>query len=285
VVLRLADRTDAALAGIATTALPVDPPPGRGVLPDGTQVQLALWAGGSLTTCPIPGEAPPVRVDPLPTVVMLDDLEHGVDPGCVAVGLGGDELATVRLTPSTHGRRWLVAGASGGGVSTTLLLLGRQLLAQARPVAVVSPRPGPLDALRQDGRLLAWCDSHSPIALEEARRRRPGLAVLVDRVDELVDTPIEATIRDIGRTLDQHDGLLAVGANSATLSSQYRGLGIEIARDRSGVLLAPRAPSDADPFGLRLRLEPHAPPGRGYVVRRGIPVPVQVAFPGIPDIG
>lgn len=283
VVLRLADRTDAALAGVATTALPVDPPPGRGVLPDGTQVQLALWAGGSLVTTPIPGEDPPARVDPLPDTVTLDDLGPAADPSSVTVGLGGEELATVRLSPATDGRRWLVAGASGSGVSTTLLLFARQLVAQAHPVAVVAPRAGPLDALRQDG-LVAWCDGDSRDVLEAARRRHPGLAVLVDRVDELLDAPIAALVRDFGRTLDQHGALLVVGANSSTLSTQYRGLGIEIARDRAGVLLGPRAPSDADPFGLRLRAEPHAPPGRGYLVRRGTPVPVQVALPGIADV-
>jgi S-DNA-T family DNA segregation ATPase FtsK/SpoIIIE len=283
VLLRLADRTDAALAGISPTAMPIDPPPGRGVLADGTQVQLALCPGGPFLTVPIPGEALPARVDPLPVRVTLDDLDLPRDTSMVALGVGGDELATVGLRPASDGRRWLAAGASGSGVSTTLLLLARQLMAQHYPVAVISQRAGPLDSLRGDGRLRAWCDTDSRTILDQARRRCPGLAVLVDRIDELVDSPIEAALRDFARTVDHHGGLLAVGANSSILATQYRGLGTDVARERSGVLLGPRAPSDADPFGLRLRPDPHAPPGRGYLVRHGVPVPVQVAFPGVPD--
>ena len=285
VLLRLADRTDAALAGISPAAAPIDAPPGRGVLADGAHVQLALWLGGPVVSTAIPGEALPPRVDPLPLRVSLTDLVLDLGPGAIAVGVGGDELASVGLHPSIDGRRWLVAGASGSGVSTTLLLLGRQLIAQQRPVAVVSRRAGPLDVLRQDGRLRAWCDSDSRASLDETRRRCPGLAVLVDHADELVDSAIEAALRDFGRSVDHQGGLLAVGANSSTLAAQYRGLGTYVARERSGVLLGARAPVDADPFGLRLRIEPHAPPGRGYLVRRGVSAPVQVAFPGVPTAG
>jgi DNA segregation ATPase FtsK/SpoIIIE, S-DNA-T family len=281
-VLRLADRSDAALAGLATSALPADPPPGRGVLVDGSEVQL------SLPTRELPRQhardgVVPFRVEALPTHVRAERLAAAMQDGdAVALGLGGDELAVQALVPGRDGRRWLVAGPAGSGVTTTLAVAGAQLLRQGRPVAVVASRPGALDALRADRRLAQWCDPARPEELVRLRGQRPDLVVVVDDADQLLDTPLEPVLREVARLVDRDRGLVLCGASSTSLATQYRGIALEVARDRTGVLLGPGTIGDADLFGLRLRPDRGAPAGRGHLVVRGRAVPMQVALPDPP---
>jgi S-DNA-T family DNA segregation ATPase FtsK/SpoIIIE len=279
VVLRLADRADAALAGLAPSSLPADPPPGRGVLADGAEVQLAL------PTSQPPREqdgdgAHPLRVEALPTLVRAEPLtSRTLDPEAVVLGVGGDELAVQALTPRRDGRRWLVAGPAGSGVTTALALVTAQLLDRGRPVAVVSTRPGALDALRAHPRLALWCDQARPEELVELRERRPQLVVVADDADQLLDSPVEPVLRQVARLADRDGGLVVCGASSTGLATQYRGVALDVARDRTGVLLGPGAIGDADLFGLRRRADRSAPPGRGHLVVRGRAVPMQVALP------
>jgi S-DNA-T family DNA segregation ATPase FtsK/SpoIIIE len=104
--------------------------------------------------------------------------------------------------------------------------------------------------------------------------------VIVDNADQLAGAPIDGPLREIARLVDRDGGLIACGANSTALAAQYHGLAVEVARHRTGVLFGPRATLDSDLFGLRLRAEPQAPPGRGYLIRRGQAVPFQAAFAG-----
>ena len=279
VVLRLADRADAALAGLPSAALPIAPPPGRGVLTDGTEVQLA--AGDAPVPCMAGsgGGSPPVRLEPLPTQVLLDDLPPAGTGDQVNLGLGGDALEPVALSETADGRRWLIAGPPGCGVSTALRVVVSWALARRRPVAIVSDSAGPLDQVRDHPGVVAWCDRSSTAALDEARTRFPQLVVVVDDADGLVDTPIDAPLRDLVRTLDRTGGLLVVGANSTVLASQYRGVAVEVARHRTGLLLRPGSALDAELLGVRVRPDPRAPVGRGQLVRRGVATPVQVVLP------
>ncbi|QGN56758.1 FtsK/SpoIIIE domain-containing protein [Nostocoides sp. HKS02] len=278
-LLRLADRTDAALAGLPTAALPVRPSPGRGVLPDGTEVPLA--AGNAPPPCVAGsgGGSLPVRLEPLPTQLCLDDLPRAARGDEVTLGLGGDALEPVALSEAADGRRWLVAGPPGSGVSTGLLVITSWALALKRPVAVVSDCAGPLEQVRDHPGVVAWCDRTSAAALDGARARFPRLVVVVDDADGLVDSPIDALLRDLARTLDRTGGLVVVGANSTVLASQYRGVAVEVARHRTGLLLRPGSALDAELLGVRVRRDPRAPVGRGHLVRRGVATPVQVAIP------
>ncbi|HEY3534679.1 MAG TPA: FtsK/SpoIIIE domain-containing protein [Pedococcus sp.] len=286
VLLRLADRADAALAGLATTsALPADPPPGRGVLADGAEIQLSLPTGEAPRKASREG-AGPLRVEALPTHVSAVRLASStLDGDEVALGLGGDELTVQALTPGRDGRRWLVAGPAGSGVTTTLAVAAVQLLRQGRPLAVVASRPGALDALRGDPHLAQWCDPVRPQELVQLREQRPDLVVVADDVDQLLDTPVEPVLREVARLADRDGGLLLCGASSTSLATQYRGIALEVARDRTGVLLGPGTIGDADLFGLRLRPDRTAPPGRGHLVVRGRAVPMQVALPDPPSRG
>ena len=279
VLLRLADNTDAALVGLRASSLPTTVAAGRGVLADGTEVQLAT-AGGLR---PKPLEAPagglPFRVEALPTLVHSSDLPPSSND-LLVVGIGGDDAAPVGLSESADGRRWLVTGPSASGVSNALALIAQHLVAQGRAVAVVCDRPGPLDSLRGDPRVVAWCSATDAGALALAKQAHRDLAVVVDGADELTDTPVDVVLREAARLVDRDAGLVVVGANSAALATQYRGVAVDVARHRVGLLLRPASITDADLFGLRLRADRTAPVGRGHLVRRGGVVPVQTAWVG-----
>jgi S-DNA-T family DNA segregation ATPase FtsK/SpoIIIE len=281
VLLRLADRTDAVLAGLPGNAMPTHQPPGRGVLLDGTEVQVALPPPAREAGRPPAsvGAARPWRVDALPVRVDAEGLSRPAEHhGTVLLGLGGDELAPLGLSPDRDGRRWVVSGSTGAGVSTTLVAVAAELLGRHRRLAVVATRPGPWCSLRDDQRVL-WCaDPTQPGELLALRRSVPDLAVLVDDADELLDTPIESALTQLAARVDRDGGLVMVGANAGALSVQYRGLAVELARHRTGVLLGPATTGESDVFGVRVPVDRGAPPGRGYLVRGGVATALQVAI-------
>ena len=279
VLLRLADPADLLLAGLPARSVPGSQPPGRGVLVDGTEVQLVLAAPRRTPRTLTSGSSHrPWRVDALPDRVDAASLSRpfGHDD-LVPLGLGGDELAALGLSPDRDGRRWIVAGTNGTGVSTTLVTIATELLRQGRQVAVVATRPGPWGAVRRDSRLL-WCDDPTqPHELVALRREVPGLAVLVDNADELLDSPVEAALKQMASLVDRDGGLLVAGADASALAAQYRGLTVELARHRTGVLLGPGSSAEADLFGVRVPIDRAAIPGRGYLVRGGVATALQVA--------
>jgi S-DNA-T family DNA segregation ATPase FtsK/SpoIIIE len=294
VFLRLADRTDLLLAGLPAKPVPTSQPPGRGVLLDGTEVQLALpaslagctdgttgWPDGSVGPAASARSASrPWRVDALPHRVDAASLSRPAHDDWVPLGLGGDELTPLGLSPDRDGRRWIVAGSNGTGVSTTLVTIATELLARRHRVAVVATRAGPWGALRHDP-LVLWCDDPAqPGELVALRRAEPGLAVLVDDADELLDSPVETALKQLAALVDRDDGLVVAGADATALSAQYRGLAVELARHRTGVLLGPASAAEADMFGVRVPVDRAAPCGRGYLVRGGVATPLQVATTG-----
>lgn len=272
VLLRLTDPSIAVLAGMSTRDLPSHQPPGRGVLADGTEVQLAL-------PTPLRGDAAaplshvPLRVDPLPGAV--DEHQVQLADGALALGLGGDDCRPQGLDPARDGRRWLVCGPHGSGVSTALGLLARQLVRGGWEVVLVGGEPSlpavhVLDATRTD----------ELIAL---RTKVPRLAVLVDDTDRLADTAMEVVLREIGSRVERDRGLLVLGCEPQAVLTRLRGLPAEIAQHRTGVVLGTTSPSGVDLLGLRVEMVSSAPPGRGHVLRRGVAVPLQLALPASDD--
>jgi S-DNA-T family DNA segregation ATPase FtsK/SpoIIIE len=215
---------------------------------------------------------------------MARDLPKPVTGGGLLVGVGGDTVEPLALHEGHDGRRWLVTGARGSGVSSALLLIAQGLVAAGRPVTVLAPRPGPLDALRYAGPLVSWRDAHA-LTAGDLPSDCAGRAVVADSADELLDTRAHDLLRDVSREVERQGALLVVGANATTLMTQFRGVATEVARERTGILLGPRSALEGDLFGLRLRADPPAPPGRGFLIRRGRAVPVQVADPGTPSEG
>jgi S-DNA-T family DNA segregation ATPase FtsK/SpoIIIE len=299
VLLRMNDPTDLLLAGIPPRSVPARQPPGRGLLHDGTEVQVVMPP--PLTGDPTPlapttsaAEGPalrrPWRVDALPDRVALQSLPSlpshsepapwppGTDQDdLVWVGIGGDELAPRGLSASRDGRRWAVLGGSGSGVSTALATVATALLAQGRPLCVVASPSPPWETVRRDSHVL-FCDDPGRVdELVALRRGSPDLAVVVDDADQLLDTPLDDTLREVAALVDRDRGLVVVGARSDAVAVQYRGLAVAVTRHRTGILLGPTSATLGDLLGARVPVDRLAPPGRGYLVRAGVAVPIQVA--------
>ncbi|MDU0312621.1 FtsK/SpoIIIE domain-containing protein [Phycicoccus sp. M110.8] len=297
VLLRQADPADALLVGLSPKVLPRHQPPGRGVLPDGTEVQLAVpnpWqpAEGEPGATP----RPPIRIAPLPVqvaaaeVTVEDGRVAGAAPtgdACeqpagsarrlLALGLGGDEGAVVGLDPDRHGRRWLVCGAPRSGVTTALQLVTQRAAAQRRRVAVVG---SVLASRAPEGVVVV--DPLDPRPLVDLRRAVRDLVVVVDEAHTLVDTPVDPVLREISALVERDHGLLVCGADAGALAAQYRGPAVEVARHRTGLLLGRCGPVESDLLGVRPVAGGPCPPGRGVLVIRGTAVPIQLADPGTP---
>jgi S-DNA-T family DNA segregation ATPase FtsK/SpoIIIE len=230
------------------------------------------------------GSRLPLHVPALPSEVVLDDaLASGASPGSVLLGVGGDTLEPVGLAPATDGCRWLVAGPARSGTSTALRTIAESLLGTGAGLAVVSARPGPLDDLRARPGVTCWAGPADAEALIAARQHDPGLSVLVDDADTLLDTPVEPVLREIGRLAERDGGLLVCAAKAATLATQYRGVAVEVARQQTGLLLCPQGPAEGDLLGVQVPRWRERVAGRGLLVRRGSAIELQVARAGRPD--
>jgi DNA segregation ATPase FtsK/SpoIIIE, S-DNA-T family len=100
-----------------------------------------------------------------------------------------------------------------------------------------------------------------------------------DYADELLDTPAESVVTQLASLADRDGGLVVAGASVAALSVQYRGLVVDLARHRTGILLGPTSRAEAEVFGLRVPVDHRAVAGRGYLVRGGVGTALQVALP------
>jgi S-DNA-T family DNA segregation ATPase FtsK/SpoIIIE len=182
--------------------------------------------------------------------------------------------------PLAVGQRVLVAGPSRSGRSSALVTVGEALLARGRRVLAVCPRRSPLSAWAQS-RGCTQLTQHDAAELIEARRHDPDLCLLVDDAEALEASPVEPALVEAARIIEGTAGLIAVGAELARANAAFRGLVPEIVRDGCGLVLQPTSPADGDLLGVRLELPVERRPGRGYLVREGTPVPVQV---GLPDV-
>ncbi len=112
------------------------------------------------------------------------------------------------------------------------------------------------EALRPDPRIL-WCDDPGRVdELAALRRQVPDLAVLVNDGDQLLDTPLDAALREVAALVDRDGGLVVVGAKADAVSLQYRQLAVTVARHRTGILLGPPNPTAADLLGARVPVDP-----------------------------
>jgi len=279
-LLRLADPVDAALAGVRRDAMPVDPPPGRAVrAQDGAELQLALASVEAAEGRPHrPSRS--IRVRPLPGTVLLDELAGAA----WTIGVGGDDATDLTLDPGRVGRLLLVCGAPGSGRSSALATFGRAALAAGRWVAVVDPRHGALAAGLAHagtlvGRPVAVATAHEVDDLVVARRAHPDLVVLVDDADGLVDSPVDPVLREIAHLAERDGGVLAAATTPDAVLTQVRGVVIEVARRRRGLLLAPTGRGDGAAFGVAVPRGMPSRPGRGLLVAGGAPTRIQVALP------
>lgn len=264
-VLRCADPTDLLLAGASSATPPSHQPPGRGLhLPAGDEVQLA-WPGDSeqarrrLVRQRRPS-SPPLRLQPLPRRLRLQDLPPAKGQAAVVIGAGADDARVLELDVAGL---VAVVGPPGSGRSSTLRLISQQLLRRGVDVVGLTP-PAGTSAVhdtspgRHDGA------PHSP-------RRRPGAVVLVDDADLLPSSVVDEALAS--------GAPVVLATTTASLAGAWTGWAATLRRSRTGVLLGASSAHDGEPFGIRAEPPDHRVPGRGQLVVRGVAVDVQVALP------
>jgi len=285
-VLRMADRTDFALAGLHSRAVPRDMPNGRGFrLPGGDLLQVASLsehgqgvaenqALRDLARRAATGTGRPFRVDPLPvSISMAEALDlPGHGPGLL-VGVGGDELSQIRVeTPGL-----LVIGPPGSGRSTALTVQAASLARAGMPLVLVTPRRSPLaDCL--DPVLLHLTNSDAA-ATDRLTAALTGAAaaIVVDDAELLTDTPLGNELAACYRRIrDSGHRLLAAAAADGSFG--LRGLISELAKTKCGLILEPASTTDGSVLGARLPASVFAPGVtlRGALVHHGRITAVQV---------
>jgi S-DNA-T family DNA segregation ATPase FtsK/SpoIIIE len=292
-LLRLSDRTDYGLAGIAARDLPATLPPGRAIrAADRALVQFAhigeradvesvraavagaAWPGQ-------PSDAAAIRIRSLPARVALRDLP--VAAGRLALGVAGDRVDPVALDPFAGAGRLLVAGPPRSGRTTVLRLLARQAHAAGISMLVAATTRSPLlDDARRLGVPMLTPSAADVGALPEVRT-----LLLVDDSEAFRDCPAGERLTSWARDIEAPLAVVVAG-RADDLATSYRGVAAEVRRSQCGILLRP-GPVDGELFGVRLPRRPASgPPGRGVALgdptwgplfETGQPVPIQVAAP------
>jgi S-DNA-T family DNA segregation ATPase FtsK/SpoIIIE len=307
--LRLTDHSDFGMMGINPRTVPQDLPAGRAYRAGiGVQTQIALLSPdpsgpaqaaalaaiadhAASRDAALPRARRPFRVDVLPGRIDFDaawrlrEPDHGALWGMVAVG--GDDLTALGPDLAAGTPAFVIAGPPQSGRSTALLSLARSFLAQGTGLILVSPRPSPLRALREDDQVVAVFDA-AELATEPflaAVARLAGLGVvLIDDAELLRDCEAAGELTALARR-ELHSGTgqplgLVLAGDADRVCSGFSGWQIEVKKARRGLLLSPQNITDADLIGVRLpraHIGQPIQPGRGILhLGGGNPLVVQV---------
>jgi S-DNA-T family DNA segregation ATPase FtsK/SpoIIIE len=309
-VLRQAERDDVAVFGLNPRDVPANLPPGRGVwVATGEIVQVALLDGDASGAAQaavvrrvadtsrrrwdgLSADRLPRRVDPLPEQISVRELEllrTAAPPTGAAAALvaaGGDSLGPIEIDLADEGP-FVIAGPARSGRSTALLTIVRSLGARhdALPIVVVAPRPSPLRDLDGEPGIVAVLRRGPDLGaeLEDLVAEHGGrLTLVIDDAELIGDGPEGAVLERIVRDArDTGTVVVAAATTDELLLNRYRGWLATARRSRTGLLLAPGAPTDGEVFDIRLpRGQARVwPAGRALLVRRGDNSPVQVPLP------
>ncbi|MCU1623363.1 MAG: putative cell division-related protein, partial [Frankiales bacterium] len=280
-VLRLAERSDYALAGLSPRELPEVVTDGRGFRAgSGRELQVAQLTGelsglaqsaalASLAAGLTAAAHPPFRIDPLPGRITWHEASalSGDRP---AIAVGGDELALLGVD-LTGG--FTVAGPRRSGRSTALLGLAAGLIAVGQRVCTLAPRPSPLRDLPGAHQVQ---DAHGLVELLAATAG--PVTVVVDDAELLVDSPLADVLAQVLRDGRDTGHALVVGGALDELAATFRGFTADVRRSRCGLLLGLTNHVDAELLGIRLARSAVRPAavGRGLLVRSGQHCTVQV---------
>lgn len=273
-VLRLADRSDAALAGLDPRALPEAVPDGRGVVaPRGTETQIALLTedrsgraqadalarladDAATRDAGVPPVHRPFRLERLDAPLSFDEAwrrRSGDGAGLRAlVGVGGDDLEVVGPDLAVAPGTFLVGGPPRSGRSTVLSVMVRSLLLQDREVVVVTPRASPLRRLDPDERLHVVEGVPDVARLDPWFRGTTPRVLVVDDAELVKDPSVTAWLSDLARSGADRGHALVVGGTTADLGAGFGGWLADVRRNRAGALLSPQSWTDGDLVGVRL---------------------------------
>ncbi len=302
ICLRMTDDSDLLMAGLSRQQIPEHMPGGRGLrLADGAEVQLALLTQehtGSAQAAALRRTAErararddgiaacrvPFRLGALPRSIALTEITAS-DPGAgsagITLGVGGDDLdpAAVDAYPDA-GLTFLVAGPPGSGRSTALCTLTVGLVGSGRPVLVVADDRSATRQVAGAGGVLDVVGPEEHDRLAARLADHPHATVVVDDCERLLDSRTEDLLLPRVRAgrAGGPGGVVAAGSTHELLG-MFRGLGPELAKARSGLLLTPAAAADGELVGIRAPRCDTPVPGRGVLVQRGRSVEIQVARP------
>ena len=274
-LLRPADATDLAIAGLPHDAGPGHWPAGRLLRSvDGVQLQVIPRTPND-RPAGSPSE-PPWRIRRLPARIELRGLP--VATGALVLGrTADDDLLTVGQPGR---RRLLVVGSAGSGRTSALAAIAGQAGRQGRRVCVLGDAHSRLaERLQKTGVCvdrLGW-DAHGDLV--RLRRERPDLVVLGDDVDRAPEGAAARAVAEMADLAERDGGLVAVSGDAAALAMRTRGIGAAVGRGRVGIVLGAPTALDADLVGARLPRVRDVVPGRGWLVADRRAVPVQVAAP------
>jgi DNA segregation ATPase FtsK/SpoIIIE, S-DNA-T family len=299
VVLRMADEDEAAAFGIPLkTIRSAQLPPGRGFLPSGVELQVALPGGdptGEGQVAALAATAEELRarwpesavppVEPLPTRVSRSSLPDPEEPLGTVLGIGDAELEPVAVELAE--RHFLVCGPYRSGRSTALGTLVESLRrgGGALELHLLAPRRSPLaelDVWASVARGAEECEAAAATIATAVQARsgsEPPLVLVIDDGEELAESLAAPSLETVVRRGRDLGVSVVVAAERLAAQRAFTGWLRELRKDEHGLLLDPDPDVDGEILGARLprRSNPVFPAGRGYLVDRGAVELVQVA--------
>lgn len=263
-VLRLADKTDYAQAGIPAKTVPDALPAGRCFGPDLTQTQVFLLdadPAGSAQAAAIrtlaagiaaPEHHRPMHVDPLPARIGADEVARWESsrPPRVVIGVGGDDLAAIgpRLD---RGSVFLIGGPHRSGRTTVLSQAARIAAGHGTPVIAVGPHLQHLRGMPGVTVLAADADTATlDDATAAAAADGGGVLMILDDADQYASTPADDFLtRAVGGRIP---GLFLLVAGPADMGSGFTGWQVQARKARQGALLSPQGLGDGELIGARV---------------------------------
>ncbi|MBO3094861.1 FtsK/SpoIIIE domain-containing protein [Cellulomonas dongxiuzhuiae] len=274
-VLRLADRTDATLAGLPARSFPENLPPGRGLrVPGAVETQVALLAddpsgpaqvaalhalADRLTAREqhVPRAARPPRIAAMPTRLTFEDAWAAVEPRPLwaLLGVGGDELEPVGADLAVDVPTFLVAGPARSGRSTLLAVVAESLLRAGVELVVGAPLRSPLRDLagRPGVRAVILDDAPDEATLAPLVDDGDGpVVLLVDDAEAWRDAPAREWLRRLVRRASNDRRGVVLGGEIGSVGAGFTGWQADVKKNRRGALLSPQNLADGDLVGARL---------------------------------
>ncbi len=203
----------------------------------------------------------PFRIEALPRTVLAQELDVVSVEGAasrIPIGVGGDELTTMRLSVSPRSVT-AVLGGPGTGKTNFLNLL---------------------ESHASDFWTVLSAGQNDPVGYWRSIDVQTVINVLPERqtlalIDDADRLPPEVH-QKLGQLQQAGAAVVFTATPSPTLISKIP-LAMDARSSGTGVVLRARQPSDADFFGVRLELEGRLPEGRAHLLLSGEVEEIQVA--------